>query len=165
MCDADHTAEALQLRATFVTLTIDDRLRGCCGTLVAHRPLVEDVWHNAQASAFDDPRFVPLVVQEFEQLAIEVAVLSPTEPLSVPSEAALMKVLVPGRDGVVLNFRGHRATFLPKVWDHLPDSASFLRELKRKAGLPADFWSPEILIERYSTTSVKGSTGSSIPKP
>jgi AmmeMemoRadiSam system protein A len=147
-----------ELGATFVTLTEDGELRGCIGSLEAPRPLGKDVWENARAAAFQDPRFAPLVREELPRIAIEVSVLSPAVPLPVRSEAEALARLRPGRDGVVLEYPGSRgereasATFLPQVWEQLPDPASFLAQLKRKAGLPPGFWSPEIRLSIYEVT-------------
>jgi AmmeMemoRadiSam system protein A len=140
-----------ELRASFVTLTIEGSLRGCCGTLEPVRPLLHDVWHNAQASAFHDPRFVPLTVVEWQQASVEVSVLTPCERLLVASERELRRALVPGRDGVVLSWRGMRATFLPKVWEQVADAGDFLARLKQKAGWPADFWAADLEVWRYET--------------
>lgn len=144
-------APLAQPRASFVTLTIDHALRGCCGTLEPGRPLLVDVWHNAQASAFHDPRFAPLTVAEWHDLEIEVSVLTPCEPVVVASERELLAVLVPGRDGLVLAWRGMRATFLPKVWEQVGDAEEFLRRLKQKAGWAADFWALDLEVWRYET--------------
>ena len=141
-------------RASFVTLTIDGALRGCCGTLEPVRPLLHDVWHNAQASAFHDPRFLPLTAAEWREADLEVSVLTPHERLAVSSERELLVALVPGRDGVVLSWRGVRATFLPKVWEQVPDAAQFLAHLKQKAGWPADFWAADLEVWRYETESM-----------
>jgi AmmeMemoRadiSam system protein A len=144
--------------ATFITLTADGELRGCIGSLEAHRPLGQDVWENARAAAFKDPRFPPLAREELPRIAVEVSVLGPAVPLAVRSEAEALARLRPGRDGVVLEYsggaggRGASATFLPQVWEQLPDPASFLAQLKRKAGLPPGFWSPEIRLSTYEVT-------------
>jgi hypothetical protein len=129
-------------------------LRGCCGTLEPVRPLLHDVWHNAQASAFHDPRFLPLTVDEWRETDLEVSVLTPQERLAVTSERELLLALVPGRDGVVLSWRGVRATFLPKVWEQVADAAEFLARLKQKAGWPAGFWAADLEVWRYETQSV-----------
>jgi AmmeMemoRadiSam system protein A len=138
-------------RASFVTLTIEGALRGCCGTLEPVRPLLHDVWHNAQASAFHDPRFLPLTVVEWRQASVELSVLTPCERLPVASERELRLALVPGRDGIVLSWRGVRATFLPKVWEQVADAGDFLARLKQKAGWPADFWAADLEVWRYET--------------
>ncbi len=138
-------------RASFVTLTIDSQLRGCCGTLEPARPLLLDVWSNAQASAFRDPRFAPLTVREWQWSSLEVSLLTPSERVAVASEQQLLVELVPGRDGLVLEWRGMRATFLPKVWEQVAGPRDFLRRLKQKAGLDADFWAADIQVWRYET--------------
>jgi len=138
-------------RACFVTLTIGAALRGCCGTLEPVRPLLHDVWHNAQASAFHDPRFLPLTVVEWRRVSVELSVLTPCERLAVASERELRLALVPGRDGIVLSWRGARATFLPKVWEQVADAGDFLARLKQKAGWPADFWAADLEVWRYET--------------
>lgn len=135
--------------ASFVTLHLDGNLRGCIGTLDAHRPLIEDVRANAVAAAFQDPRFEPLSADEYEDVQIEVSILSEPEPMHARSQAIACSRLRPGVDGVVLKFGQHKATFLPQVWSQLPEAESFLAHLKMKAGLPADFWDPQILLYKY----------------
>ena len=138
-------------RATFVTLELDGQLRGCIGTLAAHQPLVQDVAEHAHAAAFDDPRFPAVSAREFPLLEVYVSVLSPPEPLPFDSEERLLAQLRPGVDGLILHFRDHRATFLPAVWETLSEPYLFLAQLKHKAGLPLNFWSPELRAERYTT--------------
>jgi uncharacterized protein len=138
-------------RASFVTLTTEGQLRGCCGTLTAARPLLLDVWSNARASAFRDPRFPPLTEREWWSSSMEVSLLTPCERVAVASEQQLLLELVPGRDGLVLEWSGMRATFLPKVWEHVTEPRDFLRRLKEKAGLPADFWAADVQVWRYET--------------
>lgn len=138
------------LRACFVTLHLRGALRGCIGSLAAHRPLGADVAANAVAAGFHDPRFPPLSAAEFRDIDIEVSVLSPPERIFPADEAALMQLLRPGVDGVILEYGPHRSTFLPQVWEQLPEPALFLAHLKQKAGLPADFWSPEMRVSRYT---------------
>jgi AmmeMemoRadiSam system protein A len=138
-------------RASFVTLTLDGALRGCCGSLHAHRPLALDVWANAQASAFGDPRFEPLKQREWARIHLEVSVLSSLERMFVRDEADLRARLAPGTDGLVLVWRGMRATFLPKVWEHLREPAEFLAHLKRKAGWHEEFWATDLEVWRYTT--------------
>ncbi|MEW6119201.1 MAG: AmmeMemoRadiSam system protein B [Pseudomonadota bacterium] len=141
--------------ASFVTLTRGGALRGCIGTLQAHRPLGDDVRENAVAAAFRDPRFAPLSRAEFEQVRVEVSVLSPSEPLAVANEAEALDRLRPHVDGVVFEYGHARSTFLPQVWEQLPEPADFLAHLKRKAGLAADFWSDTVRLSRYTVTKWK----------
>jgi AmmeMemoRadiSam system protein A len=145
------TGELGEPRASFVTILLAGALRGCCGTLEPARPLLLDVWHNARASAFRDPRFAPLTAGEWRRSQLEVSVLTPCERVVVASEQELLLRLVPGRDGLVLAWRGMRATFLPKVWEQLQDPRDFLGHLKQKAGWPADFWAADLEIWRYET--------------
>lgn len=140
-------------RATFVTLEIDNNLRGCIGTLEAIRPLVMDVAHNAREAAFHDPRFAPLSQNEFEQLNIHLSILGQPEPMQFENEGDLLNQLRPGIDGLILNEGMRRATFLPTVWETLADPISFLQHLKQKAGLPPNYWSSSIKILRYTTES------------
>ncbi len=135
--------------ACFVTLTHNNHLRGCIGSLEAHRPLREDVRENARAAAFRDPRFAPLSLAEWPSIRIEVSLLGAAESLSPSDESELRTTLRPGIDGVILSAGGRRATFLPQVWEQLPRVADFLARLREKAGLPADYWGPDLRIERY----------------
>jgi AmmeMemoRadiSam system protein A len=137
-------------RATFVTLRIGGKLRGCTGSLKAVNPLVVDVARSAHRSAFEDPRFSAIDADEISRLAFHISVLSPLEPLPAESEAALRASLRPGIDGLVLREGPRSGTFLPSVWDSLPSPDRFLQELKRKAGLPLDYWSPTLCFERYT---------------
>lgn len=136
--------------ASFVTLRKDGALRGCIGSLEARWPLVDDLRHNAVAAALRDPRFPPVEPAELGHLILEVTLLDPPEPMRTTSEADALARLRPGVDGVVLRFRRHHATFLPQVWDSLSEPADFLAHLKRKAGLPSDFWHPDLELERYT---------------
>lgn len=137
--DAREYAPPLrEVRASFVTLQAGGRLRGCIGSLEATRPLVCDVHAHACAAAFADPRFPPLEAHELAGLDVSISVLSAHTPLSFESEAHLLRQLRVGIDGVVLALEGRRGTFLPSVWQTLSDPATFLAQLKRKAGIPAD---------------------------
>ena len=135
--------------ATFVTLTQQERLRGCIGSLEAWRPLAEDVRENALSAAFRDPRFPPLCADELPQTRIEVSLLSAAEAMHFTSEADALAQLQPGIDGLILECAGRRATFLPQVWEQLPEPRQFLSHLKQKAGLPGDFWDPDLRLSRY----------------
>jgi AmmeMemoRadiSam system protein A len=139
--------------ACFVTLNIDGNLRGCIGHLEAIQPLVKDVAENAFAAAFRDPRFPQLTEPEMMALEIDISILSSPHPMEFASEQDLLTQLRPGIDGLILKRGINQGTFLPSVWDSLPDSDTFLNQLKRKAGLATDFWSNDILILRYTTES------------
>ncbi len=137
--------------ATFVTLT--DRhgeLRGCVGRLEATRPLREDVQANAVAAAFHDSRFAPLEAHEWPGLRVEVSLLDAPVPLPpAMSESDALVQLRPGVDGVILEWQGRRATFLPQVWEQLPEPRAFMAALRRKAGLAPDFWADDVRLSRY----------------
>lgn len=135
---ADPLGEA---GAAFVTLnTREGALRGCIGSLIAHRPLIEDVRANALAAAFEDPRFPPLDAGELPDLVVEVSVLSRPQPITYDGAQELIKLLRPNVDGVIIERGRHRATFLPQVWEQLPLPEEFLGHLCYKAGLPANAW-------------------------
>jgi len=152
--DFDELPKALaDTAATFTTLRLDGRLRGCCGTLEAVRPLAEDVAHSAFRAAFRDVRFEPVGEHELDAIWLEVSVLSPLESLPVSGEAELLSRLTPGIDGLVIIAEGRRATFLPKVWEMLPEPRQFLAALKTKCGLPGTYWSKRLEFQRYRTTS------------
>ncbi|VAX10834.1 COG2078: Uncharacterized ACR [hydrothermal vent metagenome] len=149
-------ASPLQTKgACFVTLHINQQLRGCIGSLEAYRPLAEDVAENAFAAAFRDPRFAALRESELKQLEYHISILSPAELVTFKSENDLLKKLRPGIDGLVLEDQGHRGTFLPSVWESLPTPRQFLAQLKVKAGLPSDYWSDSIRIQRYTVDDIK----------
>ena len=153
-CDAglDRLPPALrERRASFVTLEADGRLRGCIGSLEATRPLAADVAHNAHGAAFADPRFPPVKEAEVEGLRIKVSVLSPAAPMQVGSEAELVAGLRPGVDGLVIEDGDKRATFLPGVWEGIPEPERFVRALAKKAGWPAGHWSDTVRVRRYTT--------------
>lgn len=141
--------------ASFVTLTLDGDLRGCIGSLQAHRPLLEDVQGNAVAAAFRDPRFAPLGKHEFARVRMEVSELGRAEPLEFESESHALSLLRPHEDGLILEYGRQRSTFLPQVWESLPRPEQFLVQLKRKAGLAADFWHEDIRLSRYGVSKWK----------
>ncbi len=160
LCGQEPRVEALEhperLRppgASFVTLYIEGALRGCIGTLVAYRPLVADIADNAWNAAFRDPRFPVLTWPEFRRLDIHLSLLSAPEPISVSSEQELLAELRPGVDGLVIEEGSKRGTFLPSVWQQLSEPVEFLRQLKRKAGLPVDYWSSGMRVSRYTVVS------------
>jgi AmmeMemoRadiSam system protein A len=139
--------------ATFTTLRLEDQLRGCCGTLEAVRPLAEDVTRSVFRAAFRDPRFDPVGNHELGAIRLEVSVLSSLESMHVEDEADLLERLTPGVDGLVIIADSRRATFLPKVWEMLPDPQQFLAALKAKCGLAADYWSEQLEFQHYRTMS------------
>lgn len=149
--------ELAEPAATFVTLTQEGRLRGCIGSLQAHRPLARDVAENAVAAAFEDRRFAPLGKEEWAHTRVEVSLLTPPEPFPVADERDAWARLRPGIDGLILNYGRRRATFLPQVWESLPDPRQFLAQLKLKAGLPADFWHEQVVLARYGVRKWKES--------
>jgi AmmeMemoRadiSam system protein A len=152
--DAGRESEALRATgAAFVTLTKNDALRGCIGSLAAHRPLAADVVANAFAAAFKDPRFPPLAADELMSVEIDISVLSSPMTFAVASEADLLARLEPGHDGLILQEGKPRATFLPSVWEQLPEPRTFLAQLKRKAGLGPNHWSNDLRFWRYTTYS------------
>lgn len=130
--------ELLEKRATFVTLTINDSLRGCIGSLEPHRALIDDLISNARSAAFRDPRFMPLTKEEYLRSSVEISLLTPPKPLSYSDSDDLKSKIRPGVDGVVLQKGGNKATFLPQVWEQLPTFELFFSHLGQKAGLGSD---------------------------
>jgi len=151
----DHGDALQQPGATFVTLTQQGQLRGCIGSLQAHRPLAEDVRQNALSAAFRDPRFPPLTKAEFADTRVEVSLLSPQQPITFTDEADALSQLRPNVDGVVFEYGAHRSTFLPQVWAQLLQPQEFMAHLKRKAGVAENFWSPEVRLYRYTVDKWK----------
>jgi AmmeMemoRadiSam system protein A len=123
-----------------VTLTSRGYLRGCVGALEAYQSLAEDVCEHAVAAAFQDYRFPPVQARELKDIEIEISYLTQPEPLKYENPDALPKLLRPNIDGVVLRDGGRRATFLPQVWEKIPNPEEFLEELCMKMGAPADLW-------------------------
>lgn len=154
---ADGAAWLAQPGATFVTLMREGNLRGCIGSLEAQRPLGADVIANAQAAAFGDPRFPPLTAAEWPATQTEVSLLSPARVLRFADEADLLAKIVPGEDGLILDAAGKRGTFLPQVWESLPDKQQFLTQLRLKAGLPGDFRLSRCRVLRYRVAKWKQS--------
>jgi len=148
MMEPEHPA-LHQPGSTFVTLTLKGELRGCVGTLEAFRPLDQDVRENARAAAFRDRRFAPLRTGELAGIRVEVSLLSSSAPIRFATEEDAIRQLRQGIDGVILENGRQRGTFLPQVWEDLPDPRQFMSQLKRKAGLAADFWSEDLKLYRY----------------
>ena len=140
--------------ACFVTLTLNGQLRGCIGSLEAHRSLGEDLRSNALAAALRDPRFPPVTAAELAAIRIEVSLLGAPQPLAFTDEADALAKLRPGIDGVILTAGGRRATFLPQVWEQLPAPADFIGRLKQKAGLPANYWGPDVRLATYPVRAI-----------
>lgn len=140
-------------RATFVTLQKQGQLRGCIGILEAFRPLAEDIVANSYSAAFSDPRFPSLTEDELNDISIHISILNPSEIITCSSEEELIRQLRPNRDGLILDDGIHHATFLPSVWESLPDPVAFVQQLKYKACLPSNEWSPTIKAYRYTTES------------
>jgi len=136
-------------KATFVTLTINGNLRGCIGTLIAYQPLVIDLADNAFSAAFNDPRFPPLQKNEFKKLEYHISILTAPSPIQFIDEQDLQQKIRPNIDGLVLSEDSKQSTFLPSVWEQLPNKSDFLKHLKLKAGLPENYWSDTIRVERY----------------
>jgi len=141
--------------ASFVTLTMNQHLRGCMGSLEALRPLLLDIKANAYAAAFRDPRFPPLTIAELDATAIEISLLSAQEQISFKDEADALAQLRPQIDGIVFKHGHYRSTFLPQVWEQLTNAATFMAHLKHKAGLSPDFWHDDVEIYRYTVTKFK----------
>jgi AmmeMemoRadiSam system protein A len=148
---ADLDTELRKPAAVFVTLTEGGELRGCIGSLQADAPLAQAVANAAYNSAFRDYRFTALKQEQLQRIRIEISVLSPLQRLHPESREALLQGLQPGVDGLVIEDRGRRATFLPKVWEKIDSPADFLDHLLQKAGLAAGYWSASMSVERYRT--------------
>lgn len=154
--EATEEANWLQEQAAcFVTLTQQGQLRGCIGTIEAHRSLLEDVKHNAKAAAFKDTRFSPLTAEELNDTEIEISLLSAMSTLKFSDEQEALAQLQPGIDGVLFEYAHYRSTFLPQVWDQLPDADVFMAHLKHKAGLTPDFWADQVKLSRYTVSKWK----------
>lgn len=150
--------DALRRRqASFVTLTSGGMLRGCCGATVAIDTLVEDLARHAWRTAFDDPRFPPMSHAELAGQVLEISLLSPLRTVEARSREALISNLVPGVTGLLISHGDRRATFLPKVWESLPDPDQFIDHLRVKAGLSVEDWPRGLQAQVYTTESFCGS--------
>ncbi len=157
--DSGVDVEALRKRhpwlnekgAAFVTLNRknDGSLRGCIGSIVAHRPLYEDIIHNARAAAFEDPRFVELKKEELDTIRVEVSLLTPPERVEYRDIADLKSKIRPGIDGIILKHGAYQATYLPQVWEQLPTFESFMAHLCQKAGMPTNCLEAHPEVYRY----------------
>lgn len=150
---ADEGAQWLRAPgACFITLKNNGKLRGCIGTLRAHRALLDDVKANAVAAAFRDPRFTPLSASEFATSELEISLLSALERITFSNEQQALAQLRAGVHGVVFEYGHHSSTFLPQVWENMNEPAEFMSHLKYKAGLPPDFWDPEVRLSCYTVS-------------
>lgn len=147
--------ELAERKATFVTLTIRGRLRGCIGSLVAHRTLLEDLIANAESAAFHDPRFPQLTPAELDDIKIEVSLLSEPENVVYTDKRQLQSLIHTGEDGVILRLGNNQATFLPQVWEELSDFDSFFAHLGMKAGIGSDPLSFHPEIYTYQVDKIK----------
>lgn len=160
--ETDFDENLRQHQASFVTLYKFQKLRGCIGSISASRPLVTDISHNAYAAAFRDPRFSQITEAEMGPLTISISVLSVPTPILFNSEPGLLSQLQPGVDGLIIADGAAHATFLPSVWEQLPDKVEFLNQLKQKAGFTNDYWSDSIQISRYFTDSFEEANDSQV---
>ncbi len=151
--DTDFTTLHAEL-ACFVTLRIRGKLRGCIGTVTPRGNLGQDICRNAYRAAFHDPRFPPLTRRELPELNIKISILTEPAEFPVESEQELLDLLVPGKDGLILNEGPLRALFLPTVWADLPEPRTFLKHLKRKANLPPGYWSPDLRFQRFRSIEI-----------
>jgi AmmeMemoRadiSam system protein A len=138
--DADLSSKFLEQRGTFVTLTTGGNLRGCIGHIIPQESLIEGIRVNAINAAFQDPRFPPLTGEEWEKVKVEISILTEPKPLAYADAQDLLQKLRPEIDGVIIRKGYHQSTFLPQVWDQLPQKEEFLSQLCRKAGLGSDAW-------------------------
>ena len=150
---SDYSSDLQQNLASFVTLHKNGELRGCIGALEAQQPLINDISEHAYAAAFQDPRFSVLQDNEYEQLELEISVLGKPELMTFESEKDLLQQIRPDVDGLIIEYGYNRGTFLPSVWQQLPDKKEFLNHLKMKAGLPVHWWDNAAKISRYETFS------------
>lgn len=150
---SDYSGDLQQKLASFVTLHKHGALRGCIGALEAYQPLINDIAEHAFAAAFNDPRFPALEQNELDQVDIEISVLGKPEVMTFEDEEDFLQQIRPGIDGLILEYGVNRGTFLPSVWEQLPDKKEFFNHLKMKAGLPQQWWDDAAKISRYETFS------------
>jgi uncharacterized protein len=136
----DPPAMTKESRGCFVTLTKHGSLRGCIGYIEPIKPLYEAVIDNAKNAALEDPRFTPVAAHELSEIRIEVSVLTKPEPIEYRDSADLLNKIVSGVDGIILTKGYYQSTYLPQVWEQLPDKVQFLENLSVKGGMPPDGW-------------------------
>lgn len=141
--------------ACFVTLNLYGRLRGCIGSLIAHRTLIDDIISNARSAAFSDLRFPRLSYEEFKDLDIEISILTPPIKLQYSSIEDLKNKIIPNKHGVILEYQNKSATFLPQVWEQIPDFYDFFTQLSLKAGFSSSCLDFYPTIYTYTVSKVK----------
>jgi AmmeMemoRadiSam system protein A len=141
--------------AAFVTLNENRQLRGCIGSIVAHQPLIDDLIHNAKAAAFSDPRFSPLRPEEYDRIDVEISLLTPPRELPYVDKADLKAKIRPGIDGVILRLGNYQATYLPSVWEQIPDFETFFATLCQKAGLAPNCLEAHPVIYTYQAEKIE----------
>ena len=141
--------------ASFVTLQINQNLRGCIGSIIAYEPLIDNLVKNAYNSAFKDPRFIPLSDDEINKINIEVSLLSSPQKINFTNEDDLLNQIVPFIDGLIIKDKNYQAVYLPSVWEQLPDKKLFLNSLKKKAGLNENHFSKTFEAYRFYAEKIK----------
>ncbi len=155
LVDLEQFPDSLrQPAASFVTLHLERKLRGCIGRIDPSKPMVQDIADHAYAAAYNDPRFPPVSEHEIPLLEIEISILSATYPMTFTSEQDLLRQLRPDIDGLILRAGSRQSTFLPSVWATLPNAGNFFTQLKVKAGLREDYWENDIQVWRYQTLRI-----------
>jgi hypothetical protein len=151
----DYDEHLFDRGASFVTLTKQNELRGCIGSIYPHKAIVADVVDNAYAAAMKDARFPPLSAQEMPDISVSISLLSDFERIEYKDEEDLLNKLVPNVDGVIIHDGNRQGLFLPSVWAQIPDKRDFLNNLKLKAGMSPSFWSNDIQVYRFYTVEIK----------
>lgn len=151
---SSYSEQLQQQAATFVTLRRNGKLRGCIGSIVAYQALVIDVVEKAHSAAFSDPRFPGLGEEELDGLVLQISILTPLSEIEFSSEQDLLEKIQAGLDGLVIDEGYNKGTFLPSMWEQLPDKEDFLRHLKVKAGLLPDYWSDAIRVSRFHSSCI-----------
>ena len=149
--------------AAFVTLDIEHQLRGCIGSIVAHRTLLDDIIYNAHAAAFSDPRFGPLRSEELSHLTLEVSVLTAPELIEYTDFEDLKHQIKPKIDGLILQSGSFQGTFLPQVWEQLPQPKEFLEHLSLKAGANPSIYKEHPNIYRYRVDAIEDKFDAVLP--
>jgi len=142
-------------KATFITLKKQGRLRGCIGSLVAHREFYNDLVINSQKAAFEDPRFKPVNAEELDQISIEISILSEAVLQSYTSIEDLKSNVKVGIDGIILKYKDKQATFLPQVWEDIPSFEDFFAQLSRKGGFDISCLNDGALVYKYQVQKIK----------